>query len=58
MKAYLQNVLSEPARVPVKVKKGRKIVNLVYTTKSGDVKVKYKNNPNARVIKHIKHSPR
>lgn len=58
MKGYTQNVLSEPARVPVKVKKGRKMVNLVYTTKSGDTKVKYRSNPDSHVIKHIKHSPR
>ena len=58
MKAYLQNVLSAPGRIPVMVKKGRKMVKMVYTTKSGDVKNKYVANKSAKVIKHIKHSPR
>ena len=58
MKAYTQNVLSAPARTPVMVKKGRKMIQLVYTTKSGDVKNKYVDNKSAKVIKHIKHSPR
>ena len=53
--SYTQQVLSEPAKKPVLVKKGRKLVKMTYTTKSGQVKVKYEKNPNARTIKEIKH---
>lgn len=58
MKAYTQNVLSAPAKLPVMIKKGRKMVQLTKTTKSGQVKNVYEANPLAKVIKHIKHSPR
>lgn len=56
MKAYTQIVLSAPARVPVMIKKGKKMVQLKYTTKSGDVKMKWMDNPikphQVGIIKH------
>ncbi len=54
--SYIQNVMSEPAKKPIMLKKGRKLVKMTYTTKSGQVKVKYEHNPNARIIKQIKHA--
>jgi hypothetical protein len=52
---YRQLVLSAPAKLPVMIKKGRKEVQATYTTKSGQVKNKYRANPLAQVIKVIKH---
>jgi hypothetical protein len=56
MRAYTQVVLSGPRRVPVMVKKGKKMVQLVYTTKSGDVKKQWRDNPvkphQVGIIKH------
>ena len=54
MKAYLQAVLSAPAKLPVLIKKGRKMVQ----AKAPNGKSLYKPNPEAKVIKYIKHSPR
>ena len=54
MKAYLQAVLSAPAKLPVLIKKGRKMVQQ-FDAKG---KALYKPNPEAKVIKYIKHSPR
>lgn len=58
MKAYTQAVLSAPVKLPVLIKKGRKMVQLTRTTKSGQVKNVYESNPTAKVVKFIKHSPR
>ncbi len=58
MKAYLQAVLSAPRKKAVMIKKGRKMVQMTYTTKSGQMKNKYEPNSSARVVKFIKHSPR
>jgi len=57
MKAYTQNLLSAPAKILQTVKKGRKIVPLTRTTKSGQVKNVYKVNPDSHIIKQIKHKP-
>jgi len=51
----IQNIMSEPAKVPVMIKKGRKMVQLTRTTKSGDVKNVYKPNPDAKIIKQVRH---
>lgn len=51
----VQNVLSAPAKLPVMVKKGRKMVQLTKTTKSGDVRNVYKPNPDAKIIKQVRH---
>lgn len=41
----VQQVMSSPSRILVEE----------YTTKSGDVKNRYKDNPNAKVVKTIQH---
>ena len=51
----IQNVLSSPAKVPVMIKKGRKMVQLTKITKSGDVKNVYKKNPDSKIIKQVRH---
>ena len=57
MKAYIQNVLNAPAKLPVMIRKGRKMVQLTKTTKSGQIKNIYKVNPDSHIIKQIKHKP-
>lgn len=59
MKAYTQQVLSASARIPVylKNKKGKDTrIIMTYTTKSGQVKNKYINNPASHQIKTVKHA--
>ena len=51
----IQNIMSEPAKVPVMIKKGGNMVQLTRTTKSGDVKNVYKPNPEAKIIKQVRH---
>lgn len=53
---YTQNVLSAPAKLPVLIRKGRKMVQLTKTTTSGQVKKIYKVNTDAKIIKKIRHS--
>lgn len=59
MKAYLQQVLSAPAKIPVMLKnkagKDTKI-QATYRTKSGQIKKKYKKNPLSYQVKAIKHA--
>ena len=54
MKAYTQNVLSAPAKLPVLIKKGRKMVQAIDPVNG---KPLYKKNPDAKIIKQIKHKP-
>jgi len=51
----IQNVMSEPARLPVLIKKGREKVQLTRVTKSGQVKNVWKDNPDAKIIKQVRH---
>ena len=59
MKAYTQQVLSAPAKIPVMLKnktgKDTKI-QATYRTKSGQIKKKYKRNLLSHQIKAIKHA--
>jgi hypothetical protein len=50
-----QYIRSAPARVPVMVKKGKKLIVSTYITKSGQVKNKYMENPGSHIIKSVKH---
>lgn len=61
MKAYKQQVLSAPAKLPVMLvgKSGEPTkIQATRTTKSGQIKPIYKVNPDVHQIKEIKHSPR
>jgi len=55
MSQKIQNILSAPAKVPVMIKKGRKMVHLTRTTKSGQVKNVYEPNPDSKIIKQVRH---
>ena len=54
-KSRIQAVRSIAERIPVMIKKGKKIVILTYITKSGQVKNKYMKNPNSVIIRFVKH---
>jgi len=55
MSQRIQNILSAPAKVPVMIKKGRKMVQLTKTTKSGQVKNVWEDNPDSKIVKQVKH---
>jgi hypothetical protein len=54
-KTVIQTIMSAPVRILIMVKKGKKEIPLIKTTKSGDKKKVYKNNPDSKVVKQIKH---